>query len=459
MISFTVSLVFFFRAAYFVTAFLLPKTGRVNFNFNERNISSHPPSAALRMSIPNSFDTLTSGLASIARLPFGTIVSGDAKSTPPPILALYDKEGSNECRVVRERITELDLVVDVVVPSATNSRVFNDENYEYFLGKDSSAATVPRLIVQKEDIEETLVGADKIITYFEEIYGERPPVVDENDEEIKKQVVSALILFAENLPSLFRYNRGNTVAGCALPPSKPMPSMLVLYSYEGNQFCRLVREVLTELDVPYTLKSAGKGSTRRTELSDITGGSTQCPYLMDPNTGKNISDSKDIIQYLYKNYALFTPPNELLGDLSDILTPILKPVYKQLAPLQAGSGGENKVEYEATIAAAKSQIEEEIASEDIVIYTYSLSPFCTEATAVLDNLEVAYKEISLGKEWVPFLINEDGPQKRAALGEMTGQTALPHVFVSGKNVGGLYDGLLPALEDGSFWKLLKGDNK
>lgn len=459
MITFTVSLVFFFRCTYFATAFL-PETGRVNFNFNKRNIPWHPPSTALSMSIPNSLDTLTSGLASIARLPFGTIVSGDTKSTPPQILALYDKEGSNECRVVRERITELDLVVDVVVPSATNSRVFNDENYKYYVGKESSATTVPRLIVKNEDNEETLVGADKIISYFEEIYGERPPVVDENDEEIKKQVVSALILFAENLPSLFRYNRGNTIASCALPLSKPMPTKpLVLYSYEGNQFCRLVREVLTELDVPYTLKSAGKGSTRRTELSDITGGSTQCPYLMDPNTGENISDSKDIIKYLYKNYALFTPPNELLGDISDILTPILKPVYKQLAPLQAGSGGENKAEYEATIAAAKTQIEEEIASEDIVIYTYSLSPFCTEATAVLDNLEVAYKEISLGKEWVPFLINEDGPQKRAALGEMTGQTSLPHVFVSGKSVGGLYDGLLPALEDGSFWKLLKGDDK
>ena len=48
------------------------------------------------------------------------------------------------------------------------------------------------------------------------------------------------------LPSLLRAGRGGfvdeSVVG-APPPAQP----LVLYSYEGNQFCRLVREVLAEL--------------------------------------------------------------------------------------------------------------------------------------------------------------------------------------------------------------------
>ncbi len=208
-----------------------------------------------------------------------------------------------------------------------------------------------------------------------------------------------------------------------------------LYSYEGNQFCRLVREVLTELDIPYELRSAGKGSSRRKELAEITGGSSQCPYLIDPNTDTKMAESKDIIEYLYKTYALYTPPNAILGEISSIITPLLKPVYKAIAPLQAGSGREDKKEYEAEISSAMNEIKDEVSAHDVVIYTYSLSPFCTEAKGVLDSIGVKYKEISLGAEWVPFLINEDGSRKRVALGEMTGQTSLPHVFVSGESVG------------------------
>ena len=38
------------------------------------------------------------------------------------------------------------------------------------------------------------------------------------------------------------------------------PSPLRLYSYDGNQFCRLVREVLCECDLPYELRSTGKAA-------------------------------------------------------------------------------------------------------------------------------------------------------------------------------------------------------
>jgi hypothetical protein len=64
---------------------------------------------------------------------------------------------------------------------------------------------------------------------------------------------------------------------------------------------------------------------------------------------------------------------------------------------------------------------------------------------------VTYKEISLGSEWIPGLISE--PAKRAALGEMTGQTSLPHVFIGGESIGGLFSGapgLVPSLEEGAL---------
>jgi glutaredoxin len=178
---------------------------------------------------------------------------------------------------------------------------------------------------------------------------------------------------------------------------------------------------------------------------------------MDPNTGTNLQESKDIIEYLYKNYATFTPPNKALAFASKEIVSIVKPLFAILAPLQAGSYKEDKAEYQTNLNAAISEIGSEINSEKVVVYTYQLSPFCTECLEALDNLDIEYKEISLGLEWVPFLIEEGGALKRAGLGELTGQTSLPHVFVNGESVGGLYDGLVPALEDGTFWDRHKKD--
>lgn len=207
--------------------------------------------------------------------------------------------------------------------------------------------------------------------------------------------------------------------------------------------------------MPYELQSAGKGSPRRAELAQITGGSSQCPFLIDPNQNVKMAESKDIIQYLYKTYAIYTPPNEFLGRISNIITPVLKPVFQTLAPLQAGSNREDKNSYSTEINNAKVEVEKDIGSNSVVIFTYSLSPFCKEAIGVLDNLNIQYKEISLGAEWIPLLINEGGSQKRMALSEMTGQSSLPHIFVNGQSIGGLYEGLIPALENGTFWALMK----
>ena len=104
------------------------------------------------------------------------------------------------------------------------------------------------------------------------------------------------------MPSLFRFGRGamvdERVAAGRTPPAEP----LVLYNYEGNQFCRLVRETLCELDLPYTMRSTGKGSPRREELRRLSG-KTVAPYLVDPNTGTAMGESADIVAYLERAYG------------------------------------------------------------------------------------------------------------------------------------------------------------
>jgi len=145
------------------------------------------------------------------------------------------------------------------------------------------------------------------------------------------------------------------------------------------------------------------------------------------------------------------PPNELLQWASDVILPGAKPLFKALAPLQAGSGSEEKAAYETEIAKAKAEIEADVQNSPVVVYTYALSPFSSETKALLDNLDIEYEEISLGLEWIPGLIAEGGAQKRLALLEMTGQSSLPQIFIGGKGIGGLFSGtpgLVPGLEEG-----------
>lgn len=63
-----------------------------------------------------------------------------------------------------------------------------------------------------------------------------------------------------------------------------------------------VREALCELELPYRLISAGKGSNNRQKLADVSG-KTTVPFLVDPNTGSKVAESDQIVSYLFQNYS------------------------------------------------------------------------------------------------------------------------------------------------------------
>lgn len=403
-------------------------------------------------SIPDPLDTLTSGLASICRLPGGVTVSEKAVSLdlPPRIRQLYDVENNQDCRKIREMITELDLTVERVIPSAYNSKTFTDDSYEYFL---EAGTEIPRMVLSEGNNaqEKLLSGYEEIKAYFDEKYD----LVEGGDEE------NELLNIARNgggiVACVLRNGRGAEVSPAATNAPRP-EKPLVLYSYEGNQFCRLVREVLTELDIVYELRSAGKQSPRREELSRMNSGSSQCPYLLDPNTNVGMLESAEIIKYLYKNYASWTPPNEVLQWTSQYVMSLAKPIFTILAPIQAGSRRENPAEYDRELTQAIEEINELVKEHNVVVYTYDLSPFSMEAKTLLDGLNVEYKEVSLGKEWIPGLISEGGSMTRAALLQKAGQSSLPQIFVAGNAIGGLFSGspgLVPNLEDEDFIDLLR----
>jgi glutathione S-transferase len=80
------------------------------------------------------------------------------------------------------------------------------------------------------------------------------------------------------------------------------PELLELFSMEGCGSCRRVREVLTELDLDFLHRSCPKGESEGRRTLEARGGRVQVPYLIDPNQGVELYESKAIIAYLYTHY-------------------------------------------------------------------------------------------------------------------------------------------------------------
>ena len=204
--------------------------------------------AALAPPVVKAADVAASGLASMARMPVAagkstTVVEGlaayPAFRTPP---VLYEFEACPYCRFVREAVTALDLVVDVK-PCGRGSR--HRAEARKLGGKEQ----FPLLV----DGDTVLYESADIVDYLAAKRGVTlaPPTGG---------------VLASAAATAFRPGRGDAVSAGAL--AKPPRKLLELYSYEGNQFCRLVREVLCELDLQYPVwKSKFYGaftpSTRR----------------------------------------------------------------------------------------------------------------------------------------------------------------------------------------------------
>jgi glutaredoxin-related protein len=132
---------------------------------------------------------------------------------------------------------------------------------------------------------------------------------------------------------------------------------------------------------------------------------------------------------------------------------LLKPAFVAEAKLQASLLGSSVDPTEVS-----KEIDTEIKSNPIVIYTYGLSPFSTEALAVLDKTGYGYQKIEVGAEW--FLLNGKDSVKRVLLSDFVdnGATSLPKVFVGGKCVGGCAE-LAEIVESGKFDALVNSGKK
>ena len=87
--------------------------------------------------------------------------------------------------------------------------------------------------------------------------------------------------------------RGRWLGRYARPSRKP-DRPLELWSFEASPYCRIAREALTSLEIPYLLHNVGKRSPSRPAFV-ARSGKMQVPYLVDPNTGQSMFESADIV--------------------------------------------------------------------------------------------------------------------------------------------------------------------
>jgi glutathione S-transferase len=207
---------------------------------------------------------------------------GRLGARPELPLQLFEFEGCPYCRKVREALSVLDLEADVF-PCPKNGPRFREQ-----VKRRGGKAQFPFLVDPNSNVE--MYESDAIVQYLFERYGDgNVPLA---------LALGPLTDLSAQLAGLWRpgfgvfYQRGT-------PPEKP----LELWSFEASPFCRIVREKLCTLEIPYRLHNVAKSSPNRDAFVRRSG-KMMVPFLVDPNGGVSMFESADIVRYLDQSYGV-----------------------------------------------------------------------------------------------------------------------------------------------------------
>ena len=199
---------------------------------------------------------------------------------------------------------------------------------------------------------------------------------------------------------------------------KPV-ELLQLYDIENCPYCRLVREAMTELDLDALILPCPKGGERFRPELEVRGGKAQFPYLVDPNTGAELYESLDIIDYLFSTYGEGRRPIKWrLGTL-------------QTAGSMLASAPRMNRGMQATPGAVPAELLE--------LYSFESSPYARLVREKLCAMEMPYILRNCGRsrvqEWLlppvrkALNITPDSVlENRRHLQHREGRVAIPYLF-------------------------------
>jgi glutathione S-transferase len=224
-------------------------------------------------------DVATSFMVSVARLGAGQYARHQTAKKPAKLLELYEFEACPFCRKVREALTELDLDA-MVYPCPKGGR------YRAVVKEKGGKNMFPFLVDPNTGTE--MYESNDIINYLAETYGGTVPLL------LRLGPITNATSFAG---SAWRIGRGR-----AKRPNRAPEKPLELWSFEASPYCRIAREALSELEIPYVLHNVGKGGVGRPAFEAMSG-RMMVPYLKDANTGAAMFESADIVKYLNDTYG------------------------------------------------------------------------------------------------------------------------------------------------------------
>ena len=230
--------------------------------------------------ILRTLDVTTSLLSTLGRGAAGLQV-GNLGDRPAKRLQLFEYEACPFCRKVREALSILDLEADIY-PCPRGGARFRKK-----VAERGGKAMFPYLV--DPNTGEEMYESDDIVRYLFERYGDGA-------------VPWSLAMGPLTDLSSFAASAARPIMGRAYRKAKAPKKRLELYSFEASPFCRIAREALCSLEIPYVLHNVAKGSPSREAFVERSG-KMQVPYLIDPNTGEEMFESAAIVEYLYETYA------------------------------------------------------------------------------------------------------------------------------------------------------------
>ena len=223
-------------------------------------------------------DVMSSYTSSVFSLGLGFVARIESREPDKP-LELYEFESCPFCRKVREAFTEMD-VSPIVYPCPPGGKRYREKAVE--LG---GKAQFPLLV--DPNTGKRLYESIDIIRYVADTYarGKLPLAMRGGPLNTARSTVASL-------------PRGRVGARTSRAPEKP----LELYGFESSPYCRIAREALSRLELPYRLHNVGARSRNRPAFV-ARSGKMMVPYLVDPNTDRAMFESADIARYVEETYA------------------------------------------------------------------------------------------------------------------------------------------------------------